>query len=234
MYNFKGISPEAINLLSINSFENSKAFYEEHKKELKEIATIPMRQIMLDLSDDLTMLDSKMYTDPTYTVSRIARDTRRKNITQRYRENLWVMFRRNKFEYPFAPFMWFEFTPECYSYGIAVFLQKPAQMDEIRKIMEKHPRAFLNAAKSLENAGYTFYSEQYKKDRNPKIQPSLKKYYNSKWLEFVHTDNDLTKINSPELIDELKKHIQVCTPMYKLLIEAYENMISEGLIENDR
>lgn len=44
MYNYKGIKPEIIELLSINRFNDSKAFYEEHKEELKQGATVPMRQ----------------------------------------------------------------------------------------------------------------------------------------------------------------------------------------------
>ena len=77
MTNFNGITPKAIELLSENRFNDSKAFYEEHKEELKQLATIPMRQIVLDLAEMMTELDDKMYTDPVYTVSRIRRDTRR-------------------------------------------------------------------------------------------------------------------------------------------------------------
>lgn len=76
MTNFNGITPKAIELLSENRFNDSKAFYEEHKEELKQLATIPMRQIVLDLAEMMTQLDDKMYTDPVYTVSRIRRDTR--------------------------------------------------------------------------------------------------------------------------------------------------------------
>ena len=49
-YNFKGIKPESIELLCLNRFNDSKEFYEEHKLELKEGITVPMRQIVLDLS----------------------------------------------------------------------------------------------------------------------------------------------------------------------------------------
>ena len=36
MTNFNGITPKAIELLSENRFNDSKAFYEEHKEELPE------------------------------------------------------------------------------------------------------------------------------------------------------------------------------------------------------
>ena len=42
-YNFKGIKRESIELLCLNRFNDSKEFYEEHKLELKEGITVPMR-----------------------------------------------------------------------------------------------------------------------------------------------------------------------------------------------
>ena len=121
MYNFKGISPQTIQLLCENRFQDSKPFYEAHKEEIKQGAVVPMRQIMLDLSGQLCELDDKMYTNPLYTVSRVRRDTRRTKSKLLYRENLWVMFRRNKFEYPNAPFMWFEFNVLNFPYYLTCF-----------------------------------------------------------------------------------------------------------------
>ncbi len=62
-YNFKGIKPESIELLCLNRFNDSKEFYEEHKLELKEGITVPMRQIVLDLSGLMYEIDDKMFTD---------------------------------------------------------------------------------------------------------------------------------------------------------------------------
>lgn len=230
MYNFKGISSSAINLLSENRFNNSKDFYELHKEEIKQGAVVPMRQIMLDLSETLCDLDDKIYTHPIYTVSRVRRDTRHTKSKLLYRENLWVMFRRNKFEYPNAPCMWFEFTPFCYSYGIGMWCQKPVQMDELRKLIINHPKKFKQAADKLTDNGFTFNSEMYKKDRDATVPLYVKDYFNSKYIQFIHSDSNLTKINTPDLIDELKEFIKTAEPMYKIMIQAYENIISEGLI----
>ena len=75
-YNFNGIKPESIELLCLNRFNDSRSFYEEHKEELKEGITIPMRQIMLDLSELMLDIDEYIMTDPVRSVSRIYRDTR--------------------------------------------------------------------------------------------------------------------------------------------------------------
>ena len=102
-YNFKGIKPESIELLCLNRFNDSKEFYEEHKLELKEGITVPMRQIVLDLSGLMCDIDDKMLTDPVRSVSRIYRDTRGNRSKIKYRENMWLMLRRYKKEYPSAP-----------------------------------------------------------------------------------------------------------------------------------
>lgn len=230
MYNFKGISPQTIRLLCENRFQDSKPFYEAHKEEIKQGAVVPMRQIMLDLSGSLYELDDKMYTNPLYTVSRVRRDTRRSKSKMLYRENLWVMFRRNKFEYPNAPFMWFEFTPYAYSYGIGMWCERPAQMDIVRAHIKAHPRKFVQAADQLLQNGFAFETEFYKKDRDPSAPASVKPYINAKYLEFLHTDSDLSKINSPHLIDELKNFLNLASPMYRILITAYDDIVSGELL----
>ena len=110
-YNYKGIKPESIELLCLNRFNDSKPFYEEHKEELKQGITVPLRQMVLDMSDVLFDIDDKMYLDPVRVHSRIHRDTRGNRSKIKYRENMWVFFRRYKKEYPSAPFYYFEFYP---------------------------------------------------------------------------------------------------------------------------
>ena len=46
---YDGIFPETLALMAQNRFENSKAFYEEHKQELKDGFTVPLRQIAMAL-----------------------------------------------------------------------------------------------------------------------------------------------------------------------------------------
>ncbi len=234
MYNFTGIKPETIELLALNRFNDSKAFYEEHKEELKQGATVPMRQLILDLSDLCCDLDPLMDTNPTYLVSRIRHDTRRTKSKMLYRENLWFMLRRNKFAYPFAPFYWFEFTGEGYSYGLAMWMAKPAQFDFVRKLILKEPERWLDAVAATEQAGLTYgFRDYYKKDKVSDAPQELKKYLNAKNMEFVRRCPDISRLDSTDLVDELRYMISVSSPMYEFLIEAYDNAFNEGLIDAD-
>ena len=49
---FKGFDPKAFMLLELNKFNDSKDFYESVKEEIKASATVPMRQLASDLSDE--------------------------------------------------------------------------------------------------------------------------------------------------------------------------------------
>ena len=234
MYNYSGIKPEIVELLSINRFNDSKEFYEEHKEELKQGATIPMRQIVLDLSDLMSELDPLSDLNPVYSVSRIRRDTRRTKSKMLYRENLWLMLRRNKVAYPFAPFYWFEFLPAGYAFGLGMWTHKPSQFDAVRQKILEEPERWLEALKATEDAGLTYGTrDYYKRDKVPDAPEALKQYLNAKNMEFVRWNSDLRNIASEKLIDELRLMLDVSSPMYQFLIEAYDKAVSEGLINAD-
>lgn len=233
-YNFKGIKPESIELLCLNRFNDSRAFYEENKEELKQGITIPMRQIMLDLSDLVIDIDDKMMTDPVKSVSRIYRDTRGNRNKIKYRENMWMFFRRYKNEYPSAPFYFFEFFPSSFGYGLVFWLHKPSLFKEVHKLILNEPEKWLDAVKACEQAGFKYdCSDAYKKDMYPDAPQELKKYLMAKNMSFTYYSNDMSRINDSSLIDELKLAFDISRPMYDFFIKAYDNMMTQGLISPD-
>lgn len=231
-YNFQGISPDSIQLLCENRFQDSRAFYEENKIKLKEGITVPMRQIMLDLSDLMSEIDEEMCTDPMRSVSRIYRDTRGNRNKEKYRENMWMFFRRYKNEYPCAPFYYFEFYPDSYGFGLAFFTYRPAFFKEVHKLILKHPDRWLDALDSCKKAGLKYdCREEYKKELYPDAPDELMPYLKAKNMCFSYADMDLRKINSPSLIDELRSAFDTARPMYQFFLDAYNNMTASGLIK---
>ncbi len=89
---FSGISQDALFLMQLNRFNDSKSFYEENKEKIKHGVTVPMRQIAAALSEDMLDIDPMMNTDPVKMVSRVRRDTRYTKDKRLYRENMWIMF----------------------------------------------------------------------------------------------------------------------------------------------
>lgn len=230
-YNFKGIKDEDIELLCINRFNDSREFYEEHKEQLKQGITVPMRQIMLDLSDLMYDIDEQMFTDPVRSVSRIYRDTRGNRSKTKYRENMWMFFRRYKKEYPQAPFYFFEFFPDRYGFGLVFWTWRVTHFHIVHEMILEQPRRFLKAVKACEDAGLEFdCRDVYKKDRYPDAPKELKKYLQSKNMSFCYYSSDMLKISTPALIDDLRYAFDKARPMYDFFIDAYQRMMDEGLI----
>lgn len=231
-YNFQGIKPEAIELLCENRFHDSKSFYEENKEKLKQGITVPMRQIMLDLSDLMYDIDDKMMTDPVKAVSRIYRDTRGRRSKIKYRENMWMFFRRYKKDYPGAPFYYFEFFPNSFGYGVVFWLYRPAYFKVVHSQILKHPDRWLDAVKACEEAGFVYEcTDEYKKELYPNAPSELKPYLKAKNMSFSYNSSDLSRINTPELIDELRLAFDIARPMYEFFIDCYDILIADGVIK---
>ena len=231
-YNFKGIKPKSIELLCLNRFNDSKEFYEEHKLELKEGITVPMRQIVLDLSGLMYDIDDKMLTDPVRSVSRIYRDTRGNRSKIKYRENMWLMLRRYKKEYPSAPFFYFEFYPNSFGYGLAFWTWKQSAFKEVHNLIIEHPGRWLDAVDACKQAGLTYNARKNKKkDMYPDAPKEIKPYLREKNMEFSYSSFDMNRINSPYLIDELKLAFDLARPMYSFWANAYDNMLDKGIIK---
>lgn len=227
MNQFRGISRQGLALLAENRFHNNKNFYDEQKETLKQLVTIPLRQVMLDLSGNLLALDEEMNVDPVYTVSRIRRDTRYTKDKTLYRENLWVMFRRNKNIYHNCPFLWFEVSPEGYNYGIAFFTEKPSYMDAFRRLATERPDDFDAALQSVQKAGLTFCGDVYKKPKVTQGAPQFLTYLNAKNLQFFKFNKNIARLENDRIIKELRRMITTIRPMYQFMLEVHNEIAAK-------
>lgn len=231
-YNYSGITPEAMELLCLNCFNDSRSFYEEHKEILKQGITVPLRQMVLDLSDVLYDIDDKMYLDPVRAVSRIHRDTRGNRSKVKYRENMWVFFRRYKKEYPNAPFYYFEFYPNSIGYGLVFWTWTASHFRVVHEMIMEQPKRFMQAVKACADAGFSFECrDYYKKEKYPDAPEELKPFLLAKNMAFSYNSFDISRIGSTALIDEMRLAFDIARPMYEFMIEAYERMMMEGLIK---
>lgn len=222
MYQFDGISIEALMLLEENRFNNSKAFYDKNKERIKKLAVNPMRQIAAAVAPVLAENDSLMNTVPTKMVSRVRRDTRFTKDKSLYRQNLWVSFERPKADFPHAPGFWFEISPSAYSYGMGIYRNTPALMQCYRDFILENPASFRKALKSAEGCNLEICGESYKRPKEGNPPKDLEKFYNLKEFYFFRSCGDLGKIQSDAVIDELMSVYKKLIPMYNLLIEIMQ------------
>ena len=228
--NFKGFDPNGFMLLEMNKFNDSKDFYETVKDDIKKMIITPMRQLALDLSDELLAVDEKMVLIPTKMVSRIRRDTRYSKNKEMYRSNVWCMFMRNKHEWRFMPCMWVEVFPDRYSYGVGLFHAQPSDLEVFRRILSDNQDEFRYALRQTDVAEALPFVDTFKKDKPgaENIGEDLKPYYNSRYFLFSYTGTDMKKLFNGSIEEELIYAIRAFTPMYKFLLKVTDEIYEKG------
>lgn len=229
MNEFKGFDQNIFTLLEINKFNDSKAFYESVKEEIKQKAIVPMRQLASDLSDELFKIDEKMVLIPVKMVSRIRRDTRFSKNKHLYRSNVWCMFMRDKHSQNCLPCMWFEYYPDFYSYGVGTFRTDTKFLECFREYLTEHQKEFKEALRLISLTGATADIESFKKDKPgiEKIDDDLKMFYNCKSMYFIYSNSDMKKLIDGSIKEELTYAIRAFAPMYKFLLKVAETAVSK-------
>lgn len=227
MGSFERFDDDTFFLLAENQFNDSKEYYESIKEKLKQKATVPMRQICSDLSEQLYSIDPQMNLIPTKMVSRIRRDTRFSKNKNLYRSNMWVMFMRDKHKWRYKPCMWFEVMPGGYDMGVGLFDCEPALMAKYREAIEENPKLFQKAVKSALDIGAIPDYELYKKSKPGNIPKSLSEYYNAKYIYFIRHSDSLQPLFDGTVINELSAAVDAFAPMYRFLLAVTDKMTAE-------
>ena len=200
-----------------NRFENSKSFYEEHKQELKDGFTVPLRQIAMALGSKVYALDDMIVTDPVRMVSRIRRDNRYTKDKSLYRDHLWVMFMRNKHEWMNYPCMWFEVNQDCWGYGVGTYYADAQFLELYRKALLERPKEFLDAVHRAENTGAECLNIYYKKQKPGNPTAEIEPYYNIKSLGYMKVRTDFKTLESEKVIDEVGRAFDEFAGLYLFL-----------------
>ena len=224
---YNGITREALFMLADNRFRDSKAYYDEHKEEIKTKVTIPMRQIAGIIGEELISLDPLMNTIPTKMVSRVRRDTRYTKDKHLYRENMWIMFMRPKHEWQGYPCMWFEVTPREYSMGVGFYGDEAGLLETFRKNLRERPEEFTNAADLCKKVGSVFFNRKYKR-LFAGCPEGLEEYYNAKDVGFITFSAQLEDLQDDKIIEIIRGTYKAFSPMYEFLLSVSDEYFAKG------
>lgn len=227
MEKYSGISQDTLFLLQMNRFNDSKSFYEEHKEEIKQGVTVPLRQIAAALSGDMLDLDSHMNANPVYQVSRVRRDTRYTKDKRLYRENMWVMFMRPKKETRIYPCMWFEVKPDGWYCGVGQYDTPAELMGIFRKNLEDRKEEFLEAVKSVQSTGAVYSAQLYKREKE-NCPEGMEQYFNAKYFCFIYESHDMHLLMSEDIIEEIRRIFKKFAPMYEYLKNVSDEYVEKN------
>lgn len=225
-YKYDGITSDSLFLLARNRFENDKSFYEEHKAEIKKGVITPMKQIINALIDDMFSYDERMVLIPWKMISRIRRDTRYTKDKSLYRENVWIMFMRDKKSNPYIPCFWFEILPDRYTCGVGTFCTNAKYLEIYRNLLLQEPDRFRDAIKSCIDAGATLSMDSYKKLKPGDCPEDLLNFYNMKDLYFKCDYFNINELEKSDFIEEIRMKYKAFYPLYKFFIDVTDRYIS--------
>ena len=219
---FPGISADSLYLLAENRFQDSKAFYEEHKPQINQTVVHPLRQLVADLTPAMLAVDPLLGGH----VSRVRRDNRFTHDKSMYRENMWIVFMRDKRAYNWClPAFYLDFSLARAEWGLGFYSATPAVMRALRRRVEADiPRAEA-AVLAARQAGFELGGRPYARPRSTAETPDLlRPFYDCRSVDLSRCESG-DFVADRHLPDRLLAGYRALTPMYHLLMEAVEEAL---------
>ena len=223
---FRGISPEAVWLLAENRFRDSKRFYEENKPKIRAGILEPLRDLLEDLAPAMLKIDGQIVTAPgrNSSISRVRRDNRYTHDKSMYRENMWIVFKRDKEAFDYMPGFYADVSPKGTEWGMGFYQAPPAFLQFFRRRIDADPAPYRRAVKRALAAGFRPDGEAYARPKKPDADDLLDPLYNRKGILFMQIDPDVASFGGPDLVERLRTGFAALAPLYRLLtadIEAW-------------
>jgi len=219
---YPGIPAESLFLLAENRFQDSKAFYEDNKPAINQGVVHPLKQLVADMTPAMLAVDPRLGGH----VSRVRRDNRFTHDKRMYRENMWIVFMRDKKAYDWClPAFYLDFSIARAEWGLGFYSATPAVMRALRRRVEADTPRALAAVQAAVDAGFTPCGRPYAKPRSTGETPErLRFIYDCKSVDFNRTEEG-DFVADADLPHRLLAGFTALAPMYELLMEAVEEAI---------
>lgn len=155
------------------------------------------------------------------TICRIWRDTRYSHDKSLCRENMWIIFRRFRMHEPGWPGLYFELSPDGFSYGCGFYKAVPGFMDTVREMILQKDPLFLSALAAFEGQSlFCLHGERFKRPRFAEQPENPREWLNRRNLTFTAQSAELSQLFSRELPEKVRQGYEQLAPIYAFLLEA--------------
>jgi len=204
---FQGFSPETIDFLWGIRMNNNREWFLEHKAQYTSTLYEPMKDLAREIFQPFQDVPGFLCK-----TSRIYRDMRMHHDTP-YKESLWICMRRDSTWWMQEPSLFFELTPDDYSYGFLFFQPTVPMMDAMRRDMAEHPAGFLRRIRTVEKkTGIPVTGTRYTR-KKPCPEPLVEDYYQLRNLTAYVTRPVSEELFTPALADTVKQALEGLFPL---------------------
>lgn len=210
---FEGFSQETVDFMWGIRFNNRRDWFEAHKSIYLSSFYEPMKALGAELQQRLT--ERFPESGLNLKISRIYRDARRLFGRGPYKDHLWLsLFRWDQEEDGARPVLWFELSPDGWSYGMGFWCAKAVVMAKHRARMDRNPGPVLELAKQLEaQTEFVLDGPEYSRPKAAPC-PELERWYNKKSLAVIHEEPLSELLYSHDLADRLAEGLAFLMPYY--------------------
>lgn len=214
---------ETLDFLVLNHIQDSRKWFEEHKKEYREFLIEPLRDLVIDLTPTMLEIDDQFVTEPRIdkTICRIWRDLRYTRDPSLYRKEMWIIFKRDRMHSTEYPGIYFAINGNGFDYGCGFWQASTTYMTALRGLILEDGPLFRNALKAYEAQDvFTIDGECYKRPHYPDQPEKMRLWLERKNIGFYTESDDLDMLFSPDLSEKLAAELKLLAPIYRLLLEA--------------
>ena len=216
-------SQKSIDFLIENKIHDSKEWYQEHKGLYVEFLLEPFVELAARLGPAMLKIDPQLIVEPRVdrTLSRIYRDTRFSKDKSLYRENMWMVFMREKKLYEGLPAFYFDLSPQGFSYGMGYYQASAASMEAIRQMVLDSAAPYKKADKVFRKQDiFSMEGEAYKRSKYPDLPLEKREWLDKKNISINCHSGDFDLLFSERLSETLSDGFLLLAPIYDFLCLA--------------
>lgn len=222
-------SSESITFLSEVKRQNSKEWYDNNKPAYNVHLLEPFQHLVESLTPTMQSIDPHIEVNPAIgkSVSRIYRDTRFSKDKSRFRDRMWLTFKRDKKHWIDSPVYFFEIRPDGFYYGLGYYAATRATMDRVRESILRREKEFRHATAHL-LPEFELVGEAYKRPLQPDQPEAVATWYNRKSFSVMKENHDIAELFNPQLAATLAETFTQLAPLYTFLIRVEEEKNSDA------
>lgn len=212
---FQGFSQETVDFMWGIRFNNERSWFMAHKEDYQKYFYQPMKELGAEVQAKL--LEKFPDSGLNLKISRIYRDARRLFGRGPYKDHLWLsIFRWESEESEGArPVLWFELTPDGWSYGMGFWAAKPVVMAKHRARIDRDPQPLLKLVRKLDKQSeFVLDGPDYSKLSREAPHADLDDWYRKKSLALSHEEPLTEGLYSHDLVDRLVEGFSFLMPYY--------------------
>ncbi|MDR0984529.1 MAG: DUF2461 domain-containing protein [Ruminococcus sp.] len=218
---FSGFNQKTVDFMWNIRFNNSKAWFEEHKDEFKRDFQTPMKELGQEVFTRFTAEYPNC--GLIHRLSRIYKDARRVRDGKFYRDNMWFACEKpaaEGVENSAVLTFWFDLNPENWSYGLGYYAAKAATMAKLRERIDENPAEFEKLIDLLgSQTEFILDGEEYARKKQAPTEKT-QEWYNKKSFSLIHFGKIDDELFSDKLADRIVGGYRFLMPFYDYFIAA--------------